>query len=314
MSPFHILFVLPWLCIAVLASDPPPSCERNCSGIEIPYPFGLELACALPGFNLTCNTTEGKLYAGNVELLNISLLEGWVRMRMPISNYCYNDTLHSMDENYIGWGLDLRDTPYRLSNVGNMFTVIGCRTLAYIDNLDTAGNLTTTGCVATCWQGNYSSLNDGDCFGIGCCQMNIPKGLQYYQISFDPRFNTTEIYNFSPCSYAALVESSRFKFSKNYSTSSAFNDYYGGQAPLRVDWAIGNKTCEEARHQANYSCISTYSDCFNSLNGPGYICNCSKGFYGNPYLKSDDPDSCQGDVAYNPILSCTFEQVNLTWK
>ncbi|KAF2933602.1 putative wall-associated receptor kinase-like 16 [Oryza sativa Japonica Group] len=293
MSPFHILFVLPWLCIAVLASDPPPSCERNCSGIEIPYPFGLELACALPGFNLTCNTTEGKLYAGNVELLNISLLEGWVRMRMPISNYCYNDTLHSMDENYIGWGLDLRDTPYRLSNVGNMFTVIGCRTLAYIDNLDTAGNLTTTGCVATCWQGNYSSLNDGDCFGIGCCQMNIPKGLQYYQISFDPRFNTTEIYNFSPCSYAALVESSRFKFSKNYSTSSAFNDYYGGQAPLRVDWAIGNKTCEEARHQANYSCISTYSDCFNSLNGPGYICNCSKGFYGNPYLKSDDPDSCQ---------------------
>uniref|UniRef100_A0A0E0DD38 Wall-associated receptor kinase galacturonan-binding domain-containing protein n=1 Tax=Oryza meridionalis TaxID=40149 RepID=A0A0E0DD38_9ORYZ len=290
MSPFHLLFVLPWLCIAVLASDPLPSCERNCSGIEIPYPFGLEPACALSGFNLTCNTTEGKLYSGNVELLNISLLEGWVRMRMDISSYCYNDT-SQLDEH--DWSLDLRDTPYRLSNVGNMFTVIGCRTLAYVDNLDTAGNLTTTGCVATCWQGNYSSLNDGDCFGIGCCQMNIPKGLQYYQISFDPRFNTTEIYNFSRCSYAALIESSNFTFSKNYSTSSAFNDYYGGQAPLRVDWAIGNETCEVARDKVNYSCMSTHSDCFNSLNGPGYICNCSKGFYGNPYLKSDDPDSCQ---------------------
>uniref|UniRef100_A0A0D9ZJL9 Wall-associated receptor kinase galacturonan-binding domain-containing protein n=1 Tax=Oryza glumipatula TaxID=40148 RepID=A0A0D9ZJL9_9ORYZ len=274
MSPFHLLFVLPWLCVAVLASDPPPSCERKCSGIEIPYPFGLEPACALSGFNLTCNTTEGKLYFGNAELLNISLLEGWVRMRMDISSYCYNDTLHDMDENY-SWVFDLTDTPYRLSDVGNMFTVIGCRTLAYIDNLDVDGNL-TTGCVATCRQGEYSSLTDGACSGIGCCQMTIPMGLQYYQVSFDPRFNTTEIYNFSRCSYAALIESSNFTFSKNYSTSSAFNDYYGGQAPLRVVWAIGNETCEVAQEKSNYTCISNNSECVDSLNGSGYICNCSE--------------------------------------
>uniref|UniRef100_A0A0D3FUS8 Protein kinase domain-containing protein n=1 Tax=Oryza barthii TaxID=65489 RepID=A0A0D3FUS8_9ORYZ len=187
------------------------------------------------------------------------------------------------------WGLDLRDTPYRLSDFGNKFTAVGCETLAY---LEVDGKL-TTGCVATCQADDLVGLTDGVCSGIGCCQTAIPKGLQYYQVTFDSGFNTTEIYNMSRCSYAALVEASSFNFSANYSTSSAFNDYFGGQAPLLMDWAIGNETCEVAREKSNHTCISRNSECVNSHNGPGYICNCSKGFHGNPYLKPEDPDSCQ---------------------
>uniref|UniRef100_A0A0E0KPH2 Protein kinase domain-containing protein n=1 Tax=Oryza punctata TaxID=4537 RepID=A0A0E0KPH2_ORYPU len=280
MSPFHILAVLPWLSTAVSAGDPRPNCERSCGGVEIPYPFGLDPACALSGFNLTCNTTgDGKPYFKDVEVLGISLLEGQARMRMDIANYCYNKSSE----------LDLRDTSFRLSDSGNKFTAVGCETLAY---LDVNGKL-TTGCVATCQVDDLMSLTDGVCSGIGCCQTAISKGLQYYGVTFDPGFNTTEIYNMSPCSYAALVEASSFNFSKNYSTSSAFNDYYRGQAPLLVDWAIGNVTCEVARHMSNYTCISKHSECLNSHNGPGYICNCSNGFYGNPYLKLEDPGSCQ---------------------
>uniref|UniRef100_A0A0D3FUT7 Wall-associated receptor kinase galacturonan-binding domain-containing protein n=1 Tax=Oryza barthii TaxID=65489 RepID=A0A0D3FUT7_9ORYZ len=260
MSSFHILAVLPWLCTAVSAGDPLPNCERSCGGVEIPYPFGLEPACALPGFNLTCNTTG---------------------VHKP------------MDE--MNWQLNLRDTPYRLSDFGNKFTAIGCETLAY---LDVDGKL-TTGCVATCQADDLASLTDGVCSGIGCCQTAIPKGLQYYGVLFDSSFNTMEIYNMSRCSYAALVEasSSSFNFSKNYSTSSAFNDHYGGQAPLLVDWAIGNETCKVVQEKSNYTCVSKNSECVDSLNGPGYICNCSKGFHGNPYLKPNDPGSCQGEVS-----------------
>ncbi|EAY93775.1 hypothetical protein OsI_15555 [Oryza sativa Indica Group] len=288
MSPFHILAVLPWLSTAVSAGDLPPNCERSCGGVEIPYPFGLDPACALPGFNLTCNTTgDGKPYHHDVEVLNISLLGGQVRMRMDISSYCYNSTTDEISE--IDWKLNLANTPYRFSDSGNKFTAIGCRTLAYID----AVGLLTTGCVATCQEDDLKTLIDGVCSGIGCCQTAIPKGLQYYKVSFDSGFNTTEIYNMSRCSYAALIESSSFNFSKNYSTSSSFNDHYGGQAPLLVDWAIGNETCKAAQEKSNYTCVSKNSECVDSLNGPGYICNCSKGFHGNPYLKPNDPGSCQ---------------------
>uniref|UniRef100_A0A0E0IJ67 EGF-like domain-containing protein n=1 Tax=Oryza nivara TaxID=4536 RepID=A0A0E0IJ67_ORYNI len=288
MSPFHILAVLTWLSMAVSADDPPPNCERSCGDVEIPYPFGLEPACALPGFNLTCNTTgHGKPYFNDVEVLGISLLEGQVRMRMDISNYCYNSSSGEM--NGTSWELDLRDTSFRLSDSGNKFTAIGCETLAY---LDVDGKL-TTGCVATCQAEDLVTLTDGVCSGIGCCQTAIPKGLQYYAVLFDSGFNTTEIYNMSRCSYAALVEASSFNFSKNYSTSSSFTDHYGGQAPLLVDWAIGNETCKVAQEKTNYTCISKHSECVDSLNGPGYICNCSKGFHGNPYLKPNDPGSCQ---------------------
>ncbi|XP_006653306.1 wall-associated receptor kinase 2-like [Oryza brachyantha] len=263
-------------------------CVRSCGGVEIPYPFGLEPRCAMRGFELTCNTTEDgrKPYYITVELLNISLLEGQARMRMPIANYCYNSTSRGM--NGTGWSINLTDTPYRLSDSGNKFTAIGCRTLAY---LSVNGTL-TTGCVATC-QEHPERLVDGVCSGIGCCQTAIPKGLQYYWVTFSSGFNTTQIYKTSRCSYAALLETSSFNFSANYSTTSAFNDHYGGRAPLLVDWAIGNETCEVAQDRPNYSCVSGNSVCVNSRNGPGYICTCSRGFHGNPYLRPEDPGSCQ---------------------
>lgn len=288
MSPFHILAVLPWLCTAVLAGDPRPNCERSCGGVSIPYPFGLEPACALPGFNLTCNTTgDDKPYFNDVEVLGISLREGQAQMRMDISNYCYNSSSDKMDE--VNWGLNFMDTSFRLSNSGNMFTVVGCQTLAYL-NVD---DKRTTGCLAVCQDDALVKLTNGVCTGTGCCQTAIPKGLKYYQVTFDSAFNTTEIYNTSRCSYAALVETSSFNFSTIYSPS-AFNDHYGGQAPLLVDWAIGNETCKVAQEKSNYTCISNNSECVDSLNGSGYICNCSEGFHGNPYLKPDDPGSCQG--------------------
>ncbi|KAF8396190.1 hypothetical protein HHK36_017803 [Tetracentron sinense] len=82
--------------------------------------------------------------------------------------------------------------------------------------------------------------------------------------------------------------------------------------PVVLDWAIGNKTCEEVRREesASLACAAN-SDC--TTNGPGYRCYCNKGYLGNPYLSqgcqdinecADNP--CEG-ICHNTIgnYSCS---------
>ncbi|KAF7052266.1 hypothetical protein CFC21_060383 [Triticum aestivum] len=326
--PFNRLAAVPvlllWL-VSVLAArfpllgaaSPQPSskCQRKCGSVDIPYPFGIVHSpdddegdddghCAMNGFGLTCNETginggrHRPFAAGNVEVVGISLQQGQARMLNNISYYCYNTTTREMvrDE----WSLDFAGTPYMFSDTTNKFTVIGCQTLAYINGDDgdygDGGDKYMSGCVAMCRGDDVrSTLSNGSCSGIGCCQTAIPKGLQYYYVEFEPGFNTTEIHNVSRCSYAVLMDSSNFTFSTTYATSPAFINNNGGQAPFVMDWAIRNETCDVARKKpGSYACVSNNSECFNSLNGPGYICNCSKGFHGNPYLQ--DPEHGCKDI------------------
>uniref|UniRef100_A0A0D9W3V7 Protein kinase domain-containing protein n=1 Tax=Leersia perrieri TaxID=77586 RepID=A0A0D9W3V7_9ORYZ len=310
-----------WLAAAVAHAQPPPHCRRKCGDVDIPYPFGIDgdtPGCYLGhghgtyGFNVSCNDTGNGVYKPfiwDVELLNISLLQAQVRILMSISSSCYNSTTRAMDPDI--WSLDFTISPYRFSHTGNVFTVIGCRTLAYIggDGKEPDVGSLTTGCVATCQEKDLGAMDVGTCSGIGCCQTAIPVGLQYYAVWFDDRFNLTGVlHNFSRCSYAALMEtsSSSFRFTTEYLTSSKFNDSFDGQVPLLLDWAIGNETCEETRRKGpeSYACRSKNSECFDSPSGIGYICNCSKGFRGNPYLEPSDPNSCQD------IDECMDQNIN----
>uniref|UniRef100_A0A0D9ZJJ5 Protein kinase domain-containing protein n=1 Tax=Oryza glumipatula TaxID=40148 RepID=A0A0D9ZJJ5_9ORYZ len=282
--------------LAVVAAS---TCQRSCGSIDIPFPFGIkgQAGCAMPGFELICNSTGNsipKLLLRNVELLNISLPEGQARMRMPMSYECYNKTKHDMDC-VDKANLSLTGSPFTFSNSANKFTVFGCRMLGYLGpgGQSAVGSNLTIGCATSCGQGDdLVSINGGGCSGIGCCQTAIPEGIKHYKVWFDTHFNTSVIHNWSRCSYGALVEEASFKFSTIYATSSNFSNPFGGEPPFVVDWVVANNTCAEARkHLDSYACASSNSVCIDSSNGPGYFCKCSQGFEGNPYLQGHD--GCQ---------------------
>lgn len=271
-------------------------CHRACGDVYIPYPFGLGPAhCSLsPAFNLDCKDTGNGVFKpsyATVEVLNISLQNGQVRMMNYISWYCYDAADQRMD--YGRWSWDMTGSAYTLSDTANMFVVIGCRTLAFIGNQADVGKY-MTGCAAMCRLPFDQAFANGSCAGMGCCQTAIPKGMQHYEVWFDDRWNTSEIYRTSPCSYAVLMESSKLEFSSSYVTTSDFNTSNNGRAPMVLDWSVGDQNCDVARKAPGYACVSSNSECLNAASGRGYICNCTQGFQGNPYLTG--PDSCQGKV------------------
>jgi hypothetical protein len=55
-----------------------------------------------------------------------------------------------------------------------------------------------------------------------------------------------------------------------------------------VQWAVANLTCQEAKKNSGYACVSINSTCVgvNSTDAYiiGYRCQCTSGFDGNPYI------------------------------
>nr|XP_010909632.1 putative wall-associated receptor kinase-like 16 [Elaeis guineensis] len=280
------------LLIAVTASasvNTLPGCPATCGNVSIPYPFGIDPNCSFPGFELSCNDIGNGVYKpffGNVEFINISLQAAQARIYNYISWQCYNATYANVSSNT--WRLNFTDNPFRFSDIDNKFTVVGCDTLAYIGGRSQKEISYTSGCVSVCH--SRESLTNGSCSGIGCCQTSIPKGINYYDVAFDSKFKNSRVWNFNPCSFAVLTEVERLNFSTASITTRELNETNGGRAPVVLDWAIGNETCEVAkRNTTSYACLSKHSKCSDSTNGPGYLCSCSGGYQGNPYL----PNGCQ---------------------
>ncbi|KAJ4733927.1 Wall-associated kinase family protein [Rhynchospora pubera] len=271
-----------------------PGCPDNCSGIPIPYPFGLSPNCSLSdAFEVSCNTTN---YSGTStstpywherQVLDISLSLGELRVTAPISYQCYNTTTKTND--YIEWSWNLSGSAFVFNYEKNKFVVIGCDTLAYVQysvNLNQS-NYYWGACGSWCY-GLQTLTNGSTCSGIGCSQTVIPKGINYFYVSIVEQYNNSEIYNFSRCGYAMVMEPDNFTFNTRYITTDALERE---NLPLVIDWFIDNTTCNSTwANESSYACKSKNSECVDSISGLGYFCNCSRGYQGNPYLEGGCQD------------------------
>ncbi|KAG2604472.1 putative wall-associated receptor kinase-like 16 isoform X2 [Panicum virgatum] len=236
---------------------PGPNCLKRCGDVDISYPFGIGAGCAMEGFELSCSKTDAHSilkFSGEIPVQTILLSEGQVRIMKHISTMSYNPSSKEIDQDI--WGRNLSATPFLYSGKSNMFTVIGVNTLAYMtDN------------VVTC----------------------------DYWVCLGPRPTTISWHKMGSAEVPAAAELDSLRtcpttFNTTYLNTTAFFDEHAGRVPVILNWAVGNETCDIARKKnGSYACLSTSSMCVDSSRGSGYLCNCIKGYEGNPYL----PHGCQ---------------------
>ncbi|MFS8008466.1 putative wall-associated receptor kinase, galacturonan-binding domain-containing protein [Helianthus anomalus] len=166
-----------------------------CGDVRIPFPFGIGASCSINSwYNIDCNSSRPYLVALNhLEVLGVNLKSRTLNVSMPKISYCPNPVQNSSKT----IGLDLRRSPFWVSNSDNKFVFEGCGTAAiYMDN----GSVLAA-CSTTCRGDTHSDRNT--CFGFGCCQTIIPNN---YIKSY--RINITGLDG--DCGSAFLVEEERF--------------------------------------------------------------------------------------------------------
>uniref|UniRef100_A0A0E0KUN9 Protein kinase domain-containing protein n=1 Tax=Oryza punctata TaxID=4537 RepID=A0A0E0KUN9_ORYPU len=294
------------LCLLSLPSSSssqisPTKCPN--SSVFIPYPFYIaNSSFTIPGFAISCSQAGPMILLGsdgNYSVLNISLLEGYVRVT---GQTVYSSQCHNNSQGII----DLTATNYIFSHTQNKFTAVGCDAMAMIrNNSDGVGNRYSGGCVSFC--ASNGSIISGECSGVGCCQSSVPKGLNTLDLEFtsirDQLMPPTSVVGSSStrCSKAFIAEQDSYVFSRH----DLYKDL--GNLPMVLDWYIRGGNCKEAsRSRQTYMCKEN-SYCYEVDDGAGYRCNCSGGYTGNPYIGCEDIDECNDGNNY----PCTHKCINI---
>jgi hypothetical protein len=200
-----------FILAATAASQPVSSCNTTCGIVSVPYPFGTSEGCYFdPSFLITCGystsgTPQPFLGQTNVPVLNISLLDGELRVSNLVAHDCYNESgLHV--NRFDTW---FRSLAFPISYTRNKFTVVGCDTYAFIEG--SGVKQYTTGCTAFC--DRIDSVVNSSCSGIGCCQSSIPEGIWDFNLTVKSFKNHSAVRSFNPCGFGFLVEEEAFNFS-----------------------------------------------------------------------------------------------------
>uniref|UniRef100_J3MHF7 Protein kinase domain-containing protein n=1 Tax=Oryza brachyantha TaxID=4533 RepID=J3MHF7_ORYBR len=297
------------LALQLAAAAPPPGCPTTCGGVHVEYPFGVGPNCSLSdGFSVECVRGTPLLRLGTAEqtvkLLAVDLRRGKIRTTNAIASQCLDERTGKLVNT--SWaGLNATALPYRFSDEDNRFFAVGCSGLVLLNGgARGVDEPFMSGCISTCF-GN-ASIRSGSCSGIACCETAIPKGLSSYELGLGKLPAGTPV---NRCIYAALMEAASFSFEAADATTDGFYRKNNGTVPLVLNFVVGEKTCKEAQASGGYACAGDHSVCVDVVDGgSGYVCNCSQGYTGNPYLPNGciDIDECSPENQGCPVgMICT---------
>ncbi|KAL4032590.1 hypothetical protein IC575_005670 [Cucumis melo] len=287
-----------------VASQALPGCDEWCGDVRIPYPFGMREGCYLNNetFLLQCLSPAGSpnslmpVLGPNI-ITNISIITGEIKLLNRVAQACHPpDTATDVFPDMV-----VGIPNYTISHTKNKFVVIGCDTFAIVSGNVVDGQSFQSGCLALC--DNIGTVKDGACSGSGCCQLDLPSGLDSMVFEVASLTNHTNVSSFNPCGYAFVTERDSFNFSSKY-----IRNFPEKIVPVVLDWAISNDTCVTAKNKTNCVCGKN-STKVDLLDDPSrYRCQCLDGFEGNPYL----PDGCQDidECKDDNLNDCRFECVN----
>ncbi|KAI3778654.1 hypothetical protein L2E82_08036 [Cichorium intybus] len=256
------------------------NCERSCGNVNITYPFGSGVGCYYSSdFLVTCNRSSGTPIpffgnsSSNIVISNMSTSKSELEIMMFVARDCYNSSGPA------GWSRPSLWLKSMRISTKNKFVAIGCDTYAFF-RARRGSAYDGTGCISRC--GSNSSITDGSCSGVGCCEVAVPEGMSAINITLSSYDNHTDMIDFNPCSYAFFVEEGKFNFFSNN-----LRDFRSTEKmPMLLDWAIGNSTCDIASKEVdNFLCkAERNSRCDENYRGRGYRCRCHEGYEGNPYV------------------------------
>lgn len=240
---FAVTLLLATIKISTASRMARPGCRETCGDLTIPYPFGIGPGCYHSrGFDVSCEDNRTFMHNSSSQMLvyNISLPGGQARVSTLIASKCYYKDGRAPDD---GWASAHTSRLHTISSKANKLTAVGCNTLAFLGgyNEHRAG----AGCFSMCLD-KQSVDHSGQCSGMGCCQTSIAPNLKSFNITFDGRYDNSEVLDFNPCSYAFVAEQEWFRFEASYLEDNKLTERFKDGVPAVLDWVAGNESCDEA--------------------------------------------------------------------
>ncbi|CAL4980863.1 unnamed protein product [Urochloa decumbens] len=324
-----------------------PGCPTVCGNVSVPYPFGIGANCSHPGFDLTCDAThspprlllgDGRAAAGaEVTVADIFLQNATMRVT---THAIINQTSHVAAANGT-WGLGggdddgSADGPFILSYNHNKFAALGCSVQATL--FGDGGDPFVSGCSASCWGGDSGHFQQpigdrlcgDDCSGNGCCQESIPLYYPSYDVRLVRLDDPTHIDDALPTVVVYIAEKGWIdgvwcRIMGLVGNGSRILPLYPppellSAVPVMLEWAMNStrpaqiglpdRTSRCPTNGASSACVSNHSNCvdMNTIFRSGYACQCSPGYYGNPYLREgcQDINECTDPDHYPCYGECT---------